>query len=115
MHTTTGLLSVQVKSRSASWSLRAVVKLQPHQARYQSSAPGNNDEAPKQEKRDRPQMSFRQFVGRALGASLRNLAVALSPRGIRTAYKDSPVVTSMNIILYILLSSNCHSRSCAMC
>ncbi|KAF5127794.1 hypothetical protein E5D57_008728 [Metarhizium anisopliae] len=99
VHAATGLLSVQVRSRSASWSLRAVVKLQPHQARYQSSAPGNKDEPPKQEKRDRPQMSFRQFVGRALGASLRNLAVALSPRGIRTAYKDSPVVTSMNIIL----------------
>ncbi|KAG8418012.1 hypothetical protein J3458_005458 [Metarhizium acridum] len=99
LHIRTGLLSVQVESRSASLSLRAVVKLQPHQTRYQSSASGNKNEPPKQEKPDKPQTSFRQFIGRALGASLRNLAVALSPRGIRTAYKDSPVVTSMNIIL----------------
>ncbi|TWU79123.1 hypothetical protein ED733_008782 [Metarhizium rileyi] len=98
---TTGLFLVQVKSRTASWSLRAVVSLQPHQTRYHSGATGNKDEPHKQEKPNRPQMSFRRFLGRALGASLRNLAVAVSPRGIRTAYRESPALTSMNIILLV--------------
>ncbi|PNY24224.1 Uncharacterized protein TCAP_05841 [Tolypocladium capitatum] len=48
-------------------------------------------------------MTFRRFVWRALGASLRNLAVALSPRGIRSAYRDSPALTSMNAVLLMLL------------
>lgn len=39
-----------------------------------------------------------------MGASLRNVAVAISPRGIRSAYKDAPALTSMNIILLALLA-----------
>lgn len=98
-HATTGLLSIHVKSRVASFHLRAVVDLRPQQRRYQSSSTPKNDELQKSEQPERPKITFRQFVGRALGASLRNLVTSLSPRGVRSAYRDSPVLTSMNIIL----------------
>ncbi|KHN99404.1 TPR Domain containing protein [Metarhizium album ARSEF 1941] len=90
-----GFLSVQVKSRAAGLSLGAAATSAPHQTRWQSTSRGDED-------RRRPQVSFRRFVGRALGTSLRNLAVAVSPRGVRTAYRDSPVATSMNIVLLAL-------------
>ena len=40
-----------------------------------------------------------------LRASFRNMAVALSPRGIRTAFRDSPAMTSISIVLYVHLLS----------
>ncbi|KAG6014548.1 hypothetical protein E4U43_006423 [Claviceps pusilla] len=103
-HATSGMLSVRVQSASTTLTLRAVISLPPSQTRCQSqSSPStaHKDQSPKQEK---PSMTFRQFVGRALGASLRNVAVAISPRGIRSAYKDAPALTSMNIILLALLA-----------
>ncbi|KAH8129655.1 hypothetical protein ACSS6W_006473 [Trichoderma asperelloides] len=97
-HATTGLLSVQVKSPTATVHLRAVVALRPEQRRHQSTSPTPRDHesAP-----GKPQITFRQFVGRALGVSLRNLVVALSPQGIRRSYRENPAVTTMNILLLI--------------
>ncbi|KAL6878776.1 hypothetical protein J3F83DRAFT_255733 [Trichoderma novae-zelandiae] len=97
-HATTGLLSVQVKSPAATVHLRAVVALRPEQKRHQSTSqpPQDKDEAP-----EKPQITFRQFAGRALGASLRNLVVALSPRGIRQSYRESPAVTTLNVLLLL--------------
>lgn len=95
-HATAGLLSIRVRSRSADLHLQAVIALPPAQQRHQSSSSGGEGAPAKPEK---PQMTFRRFVRHALGASLRNLAVALSPRGIRSAYRDSPALTSMNVVL----------------
>ncbi|KAM0246270.1 hypothetical protein ACHAQJ_010289 [Trichoderma viride] len=93
-HATTGLLSVQVKSPTATVHLRAIVALRPEQRRHQSTQ--DNDSTSKN-----PQITFRQFAGRALGVSLRNLVVALSPRGIRRAYRENPAVTTLNILLLL--------------
>ncbi|KAL7918826.1 hypothetical protein ACQKWADRAFT_316210 [Trichoderma austrokoningii] len=97
-HAATGLLSVQVKSPTATVHLRAVVALRPEQRRLQSTSPSprDNGSAP-----GKPQITFRQFVGRALGVSLRNLVVALSPQGIRRSYRENPAVTTMNILLLV--------------
>ncbi|KAK5987241.1 hypothetical protein PT974_11365 [Cladobotryum mycophilum] len=95
---TTGLLSVRVKSRSATVHLRAVVALQPEQRRQQSTS---NTPQDGNAKAGKPQISFRQFVGRAVSVSLRNLVVALSPRGIRQAYRENPGLTTMNIVLLL--------------
>ncbi|KAG5916082.1 hypothetical protein E4U42_007811 [Claviceps africana] len=102
-HATCGMLSVRVQSASTTLTFRAVVPLPISQRRCQSqSGPSaSKDQSPRQEK---PSMTFRQFVGRALGVSLRNAAVAVSPRGVRSAYKDAPALTSMNIILLALLA-----------
>lgn len=97
-HATTGVLSVQVKSPTATVHLRAVVALRPEQKRHQSTSPAPQD---KESASGKPQITFRQFAGRALGVSLRNLVVALSPRGIRQAYRENPAVTTMNILLYV--------------
>ncbi|KAH6609586.1 tpr domain-containing [Trichoderma cornu-damae] len=88
----TGLLYVQVKSPTAIVHLRAEPK------RHQSNAPAprDNGSAP-----GKPQITFRQFAGRALGVSLRNLALALSPRGIRQSYRENPAVTSLNVLLLL--------------
>ncbi|KAL6873319.1 hypothetical protein HDV57DRAFT_519986 [Trichoderma longibrachiatum] len=97
-HATTGLLSVQVKSPAATVHLRAVVALRPEQKRHQSTSqpPQDKDAAP-----EKPQITFRQFAGRALGVSLRNLVVALSPRGIRQSYRENPTATTLNILLLL--------------
>lgn len=97
-HPTAGLLSVHVASRSSSAHLRAIVSRPPSWQRYQSTGAGNV--APKSTSSSKPQkVTFRQFAGRALGAGLRNLAFALSPRGIKQAYKDSPGSTSFAVVL----------------
>lgn len=98
-HATTGLLSVQVKSPTATVHLRAVVALRPEQRRLQSTTPSPRDNESTTKK---PQITFRQFFGRALGVSLRNLVAALSPQGIRRSYRENPAVTTMNILLYVL-------------
>lgn len=97
-HATTGLLSVQVKSPAATVHLRAVVALRPQQKRHQSTSPAPQD---KESAQGKPQITFRQFAGRALGVSLRNLVVALSPRGIRQSYRENPGVTTLNVLLYV--------------
>ena len=104
-HATTGLLSVQLRSRTASVHVQAVVTLRP-QRRYQSSparARKDDDEAPRRP--EQPKMTLGRFVGHALRASFRNMAVALTPRGIRTAFRDSPAMTSISIVLYVHLLS----------
>ncbi|KAL7799047.1 hypothetical protein V8C37DRAFT_366389 [Trichoderma ceciliae] len=97
-HATTGLLSVRVKSPTATVHLRAVVALRPQQKRHQSTsqAPQEKDSAP-----NKPQITFRQFAGRALGVSLRNLVVALSPRGLRQSYRENPAATTLNVLLLL--------------
>lgn len=108
-----GLLSLSITSRSASLNLQAVVRLPPHQ-RFQStttSQDGEQDSSGKtQQKRkdggksEQPKLTFRQFWGRALTVSLRNLAYAMSPRGMRQAYRDSPISTSFILGLYVTTS-----------
>lgn len=93
-----GALTVRVTSPKANLSIRALVTLPLHRRGYQSQS-GSADRESKGTKATKPDMSFRKFIGHALGASLRNLAVSVSPRGVRSAYKDAPVLTSMNIIL----------------
>lgn len=44
-------------------------------------------------------MSFSRFVRHALTASLRNMVVALSPRAIRAAYRDSPALIGTIVAL----------------
>ncbi|KAG5983642.1 hypothetical protein E4U55_007630 [Claviceps digitariae] len=103
-HATSGLLSVRVQSASTTLAFRAVVSLPHSQRRCQSrSNPSEtkNDQSPKQEQ---PPMTFRQYVGRLLRVTLRNAAVAISPRGIRSAFRDAPELTSMIIILLAILA-----------
>ncbi|KAJ4155674.1 hypothetical protein LMH87_000910 [Akanthomyces muscarius] len=98
---TTGLLSVHIGSRSSGAHIRAIVSLPPSWQRYQSTGAG--DAAQKPTSQSKPQkVTFRQFAGRALGAGLRNLAFALSPRGIKQAYKDSPGSTSFAVVLLLI-------------
>lgn len=101
-HATTGLLSIQVTSRAASFHFRAVVSLQPLQRRHQSGLnPKNPGKPPKPEL---PKITFRQFVGRAMGAGLRNLALAVSPRGVKSAYQDSPIMTTIVVAMFVKLA-----------
>lgn len=109
-YATTGLLSVQVKSPAATVHLRAVVALRPEQRRLQSTSPSPRDHKPTPRK---PQITFRQFFGRALGVSLRNLVVALSPQGIRRSYRENPAVTTMNILLYAPKMISLKTNGCA--
>ncbi|ATY65753.1 TPR domain-containing [Cordyceps militaris] len=96
---TAGLLSIHATSRSA--HLRAITLLPPSWQRSQSTSAG--EEAQKNTPPNKPQkVTFRQFAGRALGAGLRNLAFALSPRGIKQAYKDSPGSTSFAVVLLLV-------------
>ncbi|KAJ6783639.1 hypothetical protein PWT90_05801 [Aphanocladium album] len=97
----TGLLSVRVASRSSSVHIRAVVSLPPSSLRYQSTDTGK--EVQKNAPPNKPQkVTFRQFAGRALGAGLRNLAFALSPKGVKKAYKDSPASTAFAVVLLVV-------------
>ncbi|KAM4063924.1 TPR domain-containing protein [Hirsutella rhossiliensis] len=96
-HASSGLLSLHVRSPSVRFSIHAVIALAPQQRRHQSGS-SREPEPPKPSK---PPMSFTHFVRHALGASLRNLAVALSPRGIRAAYRDSPALIATIVALLI--------------
>ncbi|KAJ3492431.1 hypothetical protein NLG97_g5399 [Lecanicillium saksenae] len=97
----TGLLSVHVASPSSCVHIRAVVSLPPSSLRCQSTSTGCEVQksAPQNQP---PKVTFRQFAGRALGAGLRNLAFALSPKGIKQAYNDSPASTAFAVILLVV-------------
>lgn len=101
---TSGLLSVHIASRSSSFRLQAVVTLPLSSQRYQSTGKGDatpkNSQQPTQQPKQQ-MMTLRQFAGRALGAGLNNLAFALSPKGIKKAYRESPGSTSFAVILYV--------------
>ncbi|KAG5922395.1 hypothetical protein E4U61_005272 [Claviceps capensis] len=104
--TTSRLLSVRVQSASTTLTFRAVVSLpQTHQRRCQSQSCTPRNGTQPSRKQGQPQISFRQVAGRTLGATLRNIVVALSPRGIRSACRDAPVQTSLNIFLLVLLAA----------
>ncbi|KAI9172505.1 hypothetical protein HJFPF1_02007 [Paramyrothecium foliicola] len=92
-----GLLNLQVESRSTSFQLRAVVALGRGQLRYQSNPPTGQSEKP--QRPELPKITFRRFAGRALGTGLRNLVFALSPSGIRTAYRQAPGTITITIIM----------------
>ncbi|KYK60273.1 TPR Domain containing protein [Drechmeria coniospora] len=96
-HAATGLLSLHLRSGSSKLRLQAVVSIRPQQKRQQSSVSRVEPSKPEQ-----PKMTFFLFLRRLLGGSLRNMAVALSPRGIRSALRDSPASTSISLILLIL-------------
>ena len=100
-HATTGILSVRLQSRSASLQLHAIVPLQPlrtEQRRFQSRKEFRDEPEAKPEL---PKLSFRQFVGRALVASLRRLGYAFTPSAIRQAYRENPYSTVFSVSLYV--------------
>ncbi|CAJ0539547.1 Ff.00g071070.m01.CDS01 [Fusarium sp. VM40] len=114
-HATSGLLSVQLRSRTATFNFRAVIKLRPDQRRFQTTKPPNNrqdgdlearkNQLPKKSQPPtQPQITFRQFAGRALAAGLRSLVVAMSPTGIKTAYRQSPGATTLGIFVLGVVS-----------
>ncbi|KAM0220366.1 hypothetical protein ACHAQD_006089 [Fusarium lateritium] len=109
-HATSGLLSVQLRSRTATFNFRAVINLRPNQRRFQTTNPATNrqdgdlearkNQLPKKSQPPtQPQITFRQFAGRALAAGLRSLVVAMSPTGIKTAYRQSPGATALGIFV----------------
>jgi hypothetical protein len=79
-----------------------VVSIAPRQTRYQSGAkdvqPSKDAQSNRAEQKD---LTFRQFWGRALTVSLRNLAFAMSPQGIRKSYRDSPISTAVILLMYV--------------
>lgn len=112
-HATSGLLSVHLRSRSVNLSFRAVIPLRPDQRRFQTNGPKANsfadgsdkeleakrNQLPKKSQPPQPQITFRQFAGRALGAGLRSLVVAMSPTGIKTAFRQSPGATTLGLFM----------------
>ncbi|PMB72424.1 TPR repeat-containing protein P27G11.02 [Beauveria bassiana] len=100
--TTAGLPSVHIAPGSSSARFRAVASLPSPRQRYQSTkgGDGSQNNTPQQNKPQK--VTFRQFAGRALGAGLRNLTFALSPKGIKQAYKDSPGSTSFAVIMLLI-------------
>ena len=102
----TGLLSVQIKSRSASLNIRATVALRPQQRRWRSDLEDGGDgdaakgSARRQPSQQQKKLTFRQFTGRAITVSIRNLAYLMSPQGFRQAYRSSPIATALMVALY---------------
>ena len=94
-----GLLSLRIQSRSTNLNIRTIVPLLGSQHRFQSGfsdkETGKDENDPKQDVKTGSKPTFRQFMGRSLIASLRNLAYAMSPKGIQQGLKESPVLTSM--------------------
>ncbi|KAF4467332.1 hypothetical protein FALBO_5796 [Fusarium albosuccineum] len=118
-HATSGLLSVQLRSRSATVNFRAVIPLRPDQRRLKttnsrpnSSNDGSDKELEakrnqlpkKKQPPNQPQITFRQFARRALGAGLRSLFVAMSPTGIKTAFRQSPGATSLGLAVVSVIA-----------
>ncbi|CAG9999656.1 unnamed protein product [Clonostachys byssicola] len=103
----TGLLALTLTSRSATLSIRMTVPLQPIYQRYQSTVkeaePGNEGDKQTEKKPEKQKLTFRQFWGRALAVSLRNLAFAVSPKGVRQGFRENPVLIS--VILLVLIFS----------
>uniref|UniRef100_A0A0B7K995 TPR domain-containing protein n=1 Tax=Bionectria ochroleuca TaxID=29856 RepID=A0A0B7K995_BIOOC len=103
----TGLLALTLTSRSATLSIRMTVPLQPIYKRYQSTVkeaePGNEGDKQTGKKPEKQKLTFRQFWGRALAVSLRNLAFAMSPKGVRQGFRENPVLIS--VILLVLIFS----------
>lgn len=107
-HPASGLLSVQLRSRTATVNFYAVVGLRPDQRRFQTSNSSNRhdgdlearkNQLPKKSQPTPPQITFRQFAGRALAAGLRSLVVAMSPTGIKAAFRQSPGATTLGIFM----------------
>jgi hypothetical protein len=108
-HPASGLLSVQLRSRTATVNFCAIAGLRSDQRRFQTSNSLNNrhdgdlearkNQLPKKSQPTPPQITFRQFAGRALAAGLRSLAVAMSPTGIKTAFRQSPGATTLGIFM----------------
>ncbi|KAI3585050.1 hypothetical protein IWW34DRAFT_610853 [Fusarium oxysporum f. sp. albedinis] len=82
-HPASGLLSVQLRSRTSTVNFYAVVDLRPDQRRFQTSNSSNNrhdgdlearkNQLPKKSQPTQPQITFRQFAGRALAAGLHSV------------------------------------------
>lgn len=95
-----GILSVRITPRGApSFSVRATVPLQPVSRRYSSKPEPEKADAGKGRKPVQTPVSFRQFVGRLLAASLRNLGRTLTPSALRKAYREAPVQIGGTIAL----------------
>ncbi|KAF4983851.1 hypothetical protein FZEAL_832 [Fusarium zealandicum] len=124
-HATSGLLSVRLRTRSAMFNFRAVIPLRPDQRRLKTTnsrpnSPNDGSDKELEAKRNQlpkkhqpstqPQITFRQFAGRALGAGLRSLVVAMSPTGIKTAFRQSPGATSLGLFMYVA-NSPCSVRA----
>ncbi|PHH90431.1 hypothetical protein CDD83_3668 [Cordyceps sp. RAO-2017] len=94
-----GLLSLHVGIPSGRIGIQALVVLRPAQRRHRS----DKSDAPSPPGPQQSPITFSRFARRAFGVSLRNLALAVSPRGIRSAYRDSPFVTGTTIVMLVLL------------
>lgn len=114
-HATSGVLSIHLRSRAATIHIRAVVPLRPDpvQRRFQTTASSNSsknglnkelsdkqNQLPRKQQPAQPQITFRKFAGRALGAGLRSLMTAVSPTGIKTAFRQSPGATVFALAMY---------------
>ncbi|KAK7427870.1 hypothetical protein QQZ08_005643 [Neonectria magnoliae] len=113
-YASSGLLSVHLRSRSAAVHIRAVIPLRPDpaQRRFQTSSSkhganrelaNKQNQLPRKQQPAQPQITFRKFAGRALAAGLRSLANALSPTGIKTAFRQSPGATTFALAILIVI------------
>ncbi|KAH7148572.1 hypothetical protein EDB81DRAFT_467354 [Dactylonectria macrodidyma] len=121
-HATSGLLSVHLRSRSAAIHIHAIVPLRPEslQRSFQTSSRSNSSNAPnpttgkglsdkqnqlpRKQQPAQPQITFRKFAGRALAAGLRSLMTALSPTGIKTAFRQSPGTTAFALAILLVIA-----------
>ncbi|RGP68129.1 tpr repeat-containing [Fusarium longipes] len=114
-NTNASLLSIQLQSRTATLNFRTVIHHRLDQHRFQTTNSSNRhhdkdlqakrDQLPKKNQPStQPQITFRQFAGRALAAGLRSLAVAMSPTGIKTAYRQNPGATTLGIFVLGVVS-----------
>ncbi|KAI5462440.1 hypothetical protein BGZ63DRAFT_355501 [Mariannaea sp. PMI_226] len=116
-HASSALLSVHLRSRSASLHIRAVVPLHPQldasQRRMQSTSSTSNadkelserqNQLPRKHQPVQQPITFRKFATRALGAGLRSLVTALSPSGIKTAFRQSPGATTLALAVLVVIA-----------
>ncbi|KAH7011643.1 hypothetical protein EDB80DRAFT_712407 [Ilyonectria destructans] len=117
-HATSGVLSIHLRSRAATIHIRAVIPLRPDpvQRRFQTTASSNSskngpnkelsdkqNQLPRKQQPAQPQITFRKFAGRALGAGLRSLMTAVSPTGIKTAFRQSPGATVFALAILLVI------------
>ncbi|KAF7556232.1 hypothetical protein G7046_g6357 [Stylonectria norvegica] len=119
---TTALLSVQLRSPSATVQLRAVIALPPgsvqrrlfsHSVSLKMDDLSNTKKGAEKDdklnqlpKRQQPVqlITFRVFAARALGAGLRSLTFAMSPTGIKTAFRQSPASTVLGLVVLLVIA-----------
>ncbi|KAF7542942.1 hypothetical protein G7Z17_g11146 [Cylindrodendrum hubeiense] len=113
-HAASGVLTIHLRSHSAAIHIRAVVPLRPGpvQRRFQTNSSRNaadkelsdkQNQLPRKQQASLPPITFRKFAGRALGAGLRSLMTAVSPTGIKTAFRQSPGTTAFALAILLVI------------